>query len=709
MQFEINSKNNFYIILCLLLISDIAVLLDLPIIRQFIVFFLITVLPGFLILKLLKLPQINRLEILLLSIGLSIFILMFVGAYINMLSLSIGISNPLSLYPLLSTINISILILSSLCYKFNTLSFQISCNKSRIQKIVAPFLFLLQIPLIGILGALVVQYYTNSIFSLLFIFYIVMTVFFVTYNKFIPSNLYPLSIFMISFALILNRTLTSPYLFGSDIHYEYYFARLAANSFWDSSLNSNVNAMLSVTILPNVYSTLLNMSLIYIYKIIYSFIFSFVPLGLYHIYNLQVGNRDAFLSVFFAMSFYSFFWDMPWLPRQQIAELYVVLLMMILIKKNSSRVKKNILYIIFMSSLIVSHYGTTYLFLFYLVTVAISLRLIKASDTISPTKVILSCTMALSWYIYISSSSAFFSIIKIVDHIYSAVFNGMFLGSALDPAIAKGIGIGITDLKFLHAMGNFWGIATEICISIGLFYTLYKYREMKFSTAYFLFSLVNMIFLLLSAVLPYLASSFLMSRIYLIALLFLSPFCIIGVESILMAIFSTIKDHNGFLKFSSIKYAVLMILLIPYFLFNTGFIYEIVEKPDSYGFTFNPADMNKDYYSHWSYFTIDSIPTQDIIACNWISDKIYSPIYVDELRKCEIIGYGMTLNTLELTPTTPKNQVIYLGYQNIIEGNATYMDPQKALRDIKYNLSEINPSLDTRNKIYTNNGSVFYV
>jgi len=710
MQFEINSKNNYYIILCLLLISDIAVLLDLPIIRQFIVFFLITVLPGFLILKLLKLPQINRLEILLLSIGLSIFILMFVGAYINMISLSIGISNPLSLYPLLSTINISILILSSLCYKFNTLSFQISCNKSSIQKIVAPFLFLLQIPLIGILGALVVQYYTNSIFSLLFIFYIIMTVFFVTYNRFIPSNLYPLSIFMISFALLLNRTLTSPYLFGSDIHYEYYFARLAANSFWDSSLNNNVNAMLSVTILPNIYSTLLNMSLIYVYKIIYSFIFSFVPLGLYEIYRLQIGNRDAFLSVFFAMSFYAFFLIMPWLPRQQIAELYIVLLMIILITKNISSMKKTILFIIFICSLIVSHYGTTYIFLFYLVFVSLGLLLIKATDmTISPTKVILSCIMALSWYIYVSSSSVFSSIVYIADHIYSVFFNEIFSSSGLDPAIYKGLGIGITDLKFVHAMGNIWGVATEIAILIGLFYTIYKYREMKFSTEYLLFSLVNIFFILLSAIVPYLASSFLMYRIYLIALLFLSPFCIIGVESILIAIFSTVKFHTDFLKFSSIKYAVLMALLIPYFLFNTGFIYEVVEKPYNYGFTFTPADINKDYYSYWSYLIADPIPTQDVIACNWISDKIDSFVYVDELRRCEITGYGMILNTLELTPTTPKNQVIYLGYQNIIEGNATYQDPQKVERNIKYNISKINPSLETRNKIYTNNGSAFYV
>lgn len=413
------------------------------------------------------------------------------------------------------------------------------------------------------------------------------------------------------------------------------------------------------------------------------------------------------------MSFYAFFLVMPSLPRQEIAELFIVLIMLLLVIKNISMTKKSLLFMIFMSSLIVSHYGTTYIFLFYLILVCIGLMLIKATNTtISPNKILFSCVLVLSWYIYISSSSVFSSLAHIIDNVYSTVFNEMFSSSALDPDIAKGFGVGITELDFLHAMGHFWMIVTEVLIFVGLFYSIIKYKKMKFNIEYFLFSLTNMLFIFMSIILPYFASSLLMYRIYQITLLFLSPFCIIGVEAILKAIFVTLKHHIDFVQFKDVKSMLLIIILIPYFLFNTGFIYEISENPSSYDLNLNPIDKNKNinYYSKWSYFTAVPIPIQDVFACQWITDKIDSnPVYVDELRKSEITGYGMIINTRQLTPNTQNNRVVYLGYHNIMNGVATYLDPQKVHSGIQYNITEMNPPLETRNRIYTNNGSVFYI
>jgi uncharacterized membrane protein len=403
---------------------------------------------------------------------------------------------------------------------------------------------------------------------------------------------------------------------------------------------------------------------------------------------------------------------MPWLARQEIAELFIVLLMLLLTIKNVSLVNKSLLFIIFSISLIVSHYGITYIFIFYMIFVSIGLRLMKTNDKfITSSKVLLITTMALFWYIFVSSSEAFASIVHIMNRILSAIFNDMFSGSGLAPDIAKGLGIGISNLEILHCVVHLYGIITELLIFIGLFYVFLRYREMKFNKLWFLFSLVNIIFLIMNIILPYLAATLNMYRIYQIALLFISPFCIIGIEAVARTIFHALKRKTDSMQFKSLKQTLLLTILIPFFLFNTGFIYEVLENPSSHDLNLNDVDKNNnvDYYSQWSYFTADPVPTQDFFACQWISDKTDSrKVYVDEGRRSEIIGYGMTTNIKELTPTVPINQIIYLGYHNLKDGTASCLDPKKVHSGIKYNITDITPSLQVRNKIYTNDGSVFY-
>lgn len=709
---------NFILILLLLYISDLAIFLNIFILRQILVFFLITFLPGFLILRILQLNHIASIEKLLLGVGISISFLMFVGLFMNFLFPQIGIQNPISLHSLIVMINISIIILSIIGYKKDVLLLQ-SFYPFKFQKLIFPIFFLLNIPIIASLGALVTLYCENSILSLFFIVVVVLTVILITFNKFIPERLYSFSIFMIALGLLLNRTLTSPYLFGSDIHYEYYFAQLVKNtSYWDYSLTGAanaflvVNSMLSVTILPNIYSILLDMNLIYIYKIIYSCIFSFVPVGLYSIYRFQMKPVDAFLSAFFSISFYAFFLVMPWVPRQQVGELYIVLLIMLLFVKIDLA-KKSALFILFMASLIVSHYGLSYIFLFYIICVCLGSFVLKITDAfISPSKVILFSTVIIFWYIYTSNSAVFDSLINLLSNIYSFTVNEMFFGAATDPDVAKGLGIGITNIGFSHTIAYLWGIFTELMLFIGLINVVINSKSTKFNSEYLLFCLLNLGLIFICIVLPYLAASLLMYRIYQITLLFLSPFCIIGIKVVLKSIVSVLKFNVSPQKLNCVRY-ILLIILIPYFLFNTGFIYEITERPSSHSFIVSLADKSENssyYYSHWSYFTDGPIPTQDIVSCQWSAGRVdpSSTIYVDEVRRCEIAGYGLILKTRELSPNVPKNEIIYLGYLNIINKDFWSLDPEKLHSSVKYNLTDFYFSLDSKNKIYTNGGSLFY-
>ena len=114
-------------------------------------------------------------------------------------------------------------------------------------------------------------------------------------------------------------------------------------------------------------------------------------------------------------------------------------------------------------------------------------------------------------------------------------------------------------------------------------------------------------------------------------------------------------------------------------------------------------------YFNWSYFIASPIPEQDVVSCRWMLGKTgNNPIYVDERRKCEVVGYGLIWRTQGLTPTTPRGKYIFLGYQNVKEGIIHCLDPKVVRSVVTYNLTEITPPFGERNKIYTNDGSEIY-
>ena len=67
------------------------------------------------------------------------------------------------------------------------------------------------------------------------------------------------------------------------------------------------NAMLSITILPTVYSNMLGMNPTWVYKIIYPLIFALVPVGLYVLWQPYIGKKFSFLASFLFMAMSTFY------------------------------------------------------------------------------------------------------------------------------------------------------------------------------------------------------------------------------------------------------------------------------------------------------------------------------------------------------------------------------------------------------------------
>ena len=108
-------------------------------------------------------------------------------------------------------------------------------------------------------------------------------------------------------------------------------------------------------------------------------LFALVPLGIFIAVQKQTNDKIAFLSAFFVSLLFTFYSEMPSVARQEIAELFLVLLLVVTVDKYRSREEKKrvyTLYGIFAVSLVVSHYSLAFIYLIYLVIAWLLLFLI---------------------------------------------------------------------------------------------------------------------------------------------------------------------------------------------------------------------------------------------------------------------------------------------------------------------------------------------
>lgn len=680
-----------------------AIGLQIPILRQFIGFIYLSFVPGIIILRILKLHKLGNIETLLYTVGLSIVILIFTGFFMNMIYPFFGISGPISLIPLIITISTIVLILCILCYirdkEFNDPSY-IDASK-----ILSPsVLSLCLIPFLAVLGTCSVNFYHNNIPLMLMVVIIALVTLSISFDRFISKKLYPLAVLIIALSLLYHYSLISVYLTGADIHVEYYFHRLVMiNSYWDSSIPGNVNAMLSITILPAVYSHLLNMEGTWVFKVIYPFLFSLVPLGLYHIYQKQVDEKVAFLSVFYFMSVYPFFVEMTALARQQIAEIFLILIILIMISKQDLS-KRHILLIVFGIGLILSHYGISYLFLFYgFIGYFFMICILKYKSTIyHQSFLILYIVFTLMWYMFVASGSTFEVVVRIGSHIYNTMFVEILKTQVTSLAFRQSGFITGQVMRVLYLISQFF---IFVGFTMVLVKRLVKRKDIRFYEEYIAFSVLCFSVLVVSILTS--SVGFNPHRLFHIVSIVLSVFCVIGGTMVFEMLAKVVK-MPWINKMGSNSLKVLSVFFVIFFLLNTGFIQEIIKD------TPRSIALSQEFYKRSDANDINAFystcyPDQDIFSIGWISRNRNKnlEIYADLSHKTlPFISYGMMPDVCVLTNTTTveDDAYIYLGYPNVHHGLMNGL-----LRFTDYwNVTDISPFLNEKNILYSNGGSEIY-
>ena len=456
--------------------------------------------PGVLILRVLRLHRLGDVRTALFAVGLSVATLMFVGLLMSTLYPLLGIERPLALVPVVITMGILIGLLAALSYWRDQHFTEYGIVRWQ-QVLQPPVVALCVLPFFSILAAYAMNAYQSNVLLLCLIIVMAVTAFWTSTSPSFPKPFYPLAVFVIALALLYHGSLVSPYVWGWDIQQELYNANLVlANAQWNVHAPGSVNAVLSITLLAPLLSTMSGVSVVWIFKAIYPFLFALVPLGLFVVFQKQTTDRIALLSSFFVTFLFTFFTEMPALARQEIAELFLVLLLLVFVSKDLKPATGNAtlyaLSAVFAASLIVSHYALAFILLAYLVLAWLLLFLFdnpairrlnrtdagrepvhaeKSPRMVTLVFILLFAAFTATWYASLGSAAIADGIAPVLSLLNSTLFASFRL-----PVV---IGVGI--VAYICALALVYLIAARKAVSSS---RLYEILPFALSASFFAFA-----------------------------------------------------------------------------------------------------------------------------------------------------------------------------------------------------------------------------
>jgi uncharacterized membrane protein len=707
------------------ILALITISLDLPYLRQIIVFIYLTFFPGFILLKFLKLKKTKIVDITLFSIGLSLAFLMFVGFLINEFLLFVGISQPLSTIPLEISLSMLTLSLFFIGYRrdlFEDLGSWRNNLADPRETILKSAILLLPI-LFSIIGALYISLPSIST-PILYLMIILIGALFVVGGislRLIPFKYYPLMIFAISIALAFQVLFISGHIIGADAQLEYQIFNLTINrGYWTLLPHSislgaamDYNSMLSLTVLPSIFSVLLNLDGEILFKTLYPFIFSLLPVVLYRVYEQQIGKASSLLATLFLISSPLSFYGVEFLSldRQIVAVFFFVLSVLVLLDKIMPLEKRRILFVVFSAALIVSHYSTAYLYLGFLFVTYAILRITGENNKVLSGKIVLLVSsIGFVWYAF--TESPLITLGNFLNRFFSRFSQDLVSTTSRSTQVFAPHSI----LTFASVINWVLFFLVHFMILVGVLVVIFKLsKKAKLDTTYRVLLIISSVILFMCLAVPNIAPALNFTRFYQLSLMFLAPCFVLGGHAFVDIFTNLLRraTRKSFLwNTHKIGAILICVVLVGYFFSQSGLINSVTKAaPLSYSLDFNRFITSKDP-SYKAQIYSAYIPEQNFFSAKWLSEhsQPQSIVYADyDSLQTALLSYGvLTWESYELHSATilGQNSYVYLSKLNVKDGILTVTEPTMGW----FNTSELSSTLGKSDLIYSNgNGEIWYV
>ena len=602
------------IIIMLILLANISILLDIYILRQILSFLFLTFLPGLLLTYALKI-KLNLIERAIFSWGLSISILMFVGLIMNNLLLELSFYKPFSLYILLIVYNLVLLLTLIYIYKFikKDISCDLSFNLNRISKLI--LIGSIPIPVVSIYGIYSVNQYNSNSLLIFLIFLIVLVIIISSIEKYkLTPELYPIIITLISISLLFMLSLRSNHIIGDDAHEEFLLFKNTLNQMhWSISGLTPLDACISISIVPTIYQVILNINPETLYRILYSALYIPCPLIIYIISKKYLIEAYAFLASCFFMFQINFIFT-EFNARTNLAIFFIALSFMTIFNDNISISLRRLLFIIFTSSCILSHYSTTYIaflviFIYYFSIFLLNRKRDQPNTKINSNLILIFFVILFFWYGQVIETP----LISGQSYIERTIvnLNEMFIIESRGQQIEALFGKGSLELGIPRIIEIIATWLTFLYIFIGVLSMFIRrppnltMLEKEPERDYLLFSIIFCGFLLAMIAFPYLARGYDLSRVYSMALIILSTSFMRG--AILLG--HIVNKRNIYVTCSIMA----LLLLVPYFLSVTSVTYDLFNNPRSI--------ISNSYGTQYDMYFIED---QESYGAKWVKNYIYN-------------------------------------------------------------------------------------
>ena len=537
----------------------------------FLVIPLLLFVPGAGILRLMRLHGIGMTRSALYSLGLSVLSLMILGAGLNSLHYLNIVERPLTLDYIVVAFCAFMLVLSILVMRRDMNFISSKINHKFDSTLFLTIAFAILLPFVVIVATTVADFHGSRELMV----YVVMAICLVPLVALsAKTKHYELLVLSLSVALLFHRALMTDFLQGYDIFSEYSAASITTGQGWWNISESlgmyggGANTALSIVTLCPMLTNLSGINTLQALKIVYPFIFAFVPLAIYKVVQSQLDNRAAFVGACLFMSYSAFYNLMIQLGKQEIAELFLVGILVVLTQEMVSRSNKRLLLYLFIAGIMLSHYAIAFLSIIMIVGLVIFYS------------ILLVCRKWKSWraeHERVSFVGWGRSVImdwfkaqrdtQLITLEMVPLFIGFFLvwftltGSGvalsfmgLSPSSVQSIAAGtgsagasnltqidavqsllINSGTRLHNLDKFLVVSMQIITVIGVIFLLRNRggRFSKVNDSFLLFGLVAAFVLLASYTIPGVSNSLYYGRVFSLTLLFLCGFLVVGVYAIL--------------------------------------------------------------------------------------------------------------------------------------------------------------------------------
>lgn len=303
--------------------------------------------------------------------------------------------------------------------------------------------------------------------------------------------------------------------------------------------------------------------------------------------------------------------------------------------------------------------------------------------------VLLFIIFLITWYLYTASSSPLISIINAINDIFSNIL------SFMDPDASQGLSLVLVQQKsFLRDIHKYLYLVSQFLVALGIMALLLKQNVGMFKKEYKIFSLAAFFLLVAGVAVPFLSSQFNTSRLLHMALIFLSPFFMVGIFwgfSLLKSFFKRIPLKRGVLRFSAVFLLVILVM-------DSGLVYQFFPTEEGISIAMDPD------------YDFPKFNQQEVRSSDWVKNNFgLEGIYADKHRASVLRSF---LPDCEEIPVykdlIQSDYYVFMGTMNILK-NGVYLYQMTGANVIS-ELGYVNPEdiLKKRPKIYDNGGSWIY-